>query len=52
MDGGGGGGGCKETHLFSYTWDAEYLVRCQFYILQGLRGRKWLNSFQIEKMQP
>ena len=29
-----------ETRLVPYIWDTEYFVRCQFYILQGLRGGK------------
>ena len=41
-----------ETHLVHYIWDTEYLVRCQFYILQGLRGGKWRNLYQIEKILP
>ena len=40
-----------ETHLVPYIWDAKYLVRCQSYILQVLRGEKWINLYQIEKMQ-
>ena len=41
-----------ETRLVPYIWDTEYFVRCQFYILQGLRGGKWINLYQTEKMQP
>ena len=41
-----------EIHLVPYIWDTEYLVHCQFYIFQGLRGGKLINLYQIEKMQP
>ena len=37
------GEGWGETHFVPYIWDKEYLVHCQFYILQGLRGGKWIN---------
>ena len=40
------------THLVPCIWDGEYLVRCQFYIFQVLRGGKWMNLYQIEKIQP
>ena len=46
-----GVGGWGETHLASYIWYTEYLVHCQFCMLQGLRGEKWINSYQIEKMK-
>ena len=41
-----------EIHLVRYIWDAEYLVSCQFYILQSLRAGKLINLYQIEKTQP
>ena len=40
------------THLVFYFWEAPFLVHFQLYILQGLRGGKWINLYQIEKMQP
>ena len=47
-----GGGAWDETHLVPYNWDTEYLMHCQFYILQDLRGGKWINLYQTEKMKP
>ena len=44
-----GVGGWSETDLFSYIWHTEYLLHCQFYILQGLRVGKWINLHQLEK---
>ena len=52
MSGDGGGGDSSSCHLAPYIWDPEYLVRCQFYILQDLRGRKRINLYQTEKIQP
>ena len=48
----GGGGGGETRILVSYIWDARYLVHCQSYIFQSLRGEKWINLCQIEKTQP
>ena len=41
-----------ETHLVPYIWDTEYLVHWQFYTLQGLRGEKLINLYNIEKILP
>ena len=38
-----------KTHLLPYFCDTQYLVRCQFYILQGLWAGKWINLYQTEK---
>ena len=48
---GGGGRGRGETHLFPYYWETEFLWLCQIYILQGLSEGKWVNLYQIEKIQ-
>ena len=45
------GGDSSSCHLAPYIWDPEDLVRCQFYILQDLRGRKRINLYQTEKIQ-
>ena len=37
-----------KTHLVPYIWDTEYLVCCYFYILQSLRGGKWIDLYQID----
>ena len=41
-----------KTHLVPYIWDREYLVCCQFYILQGLRGEKYNHHRKNRKNIP
>ena len=44
------GGVWGDSRLVPYIWDTEDLVHCQFYISQGLRGVKWTNLYQIDKI--
>ena len=41
-----------ETYLVPYFSETEFLVRWQLFILQGLRGGKWIYLKQIEKIKP
>ena len=36
--------GWGETRFVPY-WETEYLVHCHRYILLGLRGGRWINSY-------